>query len=102
MPDDFDLNLGHDHFLRWVAQGPNGPRVGAEIFHRPAPGRRGGYGDGSLCLSIPLWDARSGYPADRLWELCGAADERLTISPSVLCDVCGDHGWVENGKWKVA
>lgn len=102
MPDDFDLDVGHGHYLRWVVQGAGGPRVGAEIFHRPPSGKRGGYGDGSLCLSITLWDARSGYPAERLWALRGVADEHLTIFPSVRCDVCGDHGWIENGEWKVA
>lgn len=25
--------------------------------------------------------------------------EPLTLSPSLLCRACGDHGWVREGKW---
>lgn len=25
--------------------------------------------------------------------------EPLTISPSVLCRTCGDHGWIRDGMW---
>lgn len=26
----------------------------------------------------------------------------LTLSPSVLCGACGDHGWIRNGRWEPA
>lgn len=30
----------------------------------------------------------------------GPGDEAsLTISPSVLCRRCGNHGWIQNGRW---
>lgn len=31
------------------------------------------------------------------WEI--EVEEPLTLSPSVLCRICGDHGFIQNGKW---
>jgi hypothetical protein len=36
----------------------------------------------------PLWQVQSYDP--------------LTISPSILCMRCGDHGFIRNGKWEAA
>jgi hypothetical protein len=38
--------------------------------------------------SIEVWDVQSFNP--------------LTMSPSLLCLACGDHGFIENGKWRKA
>jgi hypothetical protein len=31
------------------------------------------------------------------WEV--VSESPLTLSPSVLCRICGDHGFVRDGKW---
>lgn len=31
-----------------------------------------------------------------------ASKEPLTLSPSILCGVCGTHGWIRNGEWEDA
>lgn len=31
------------------------------------------------------------------WEV--ENDEPLTLSPSIECRACGDHGFIKNGKW---
>lgn len=30
------------------------------------------------------------------------SEEPLTLSPSLLCTACGDHGWVRDGVWVAA
>jgi hypothetical protein len=30
------------------------------------------------------------------------SEEPLTLSPSLLCTACGDHGWVRDGRWMPA
>ncbi len=34
------------------------------------------------------------------WKI--ESHEPLTLSPSLLCRVCGDHGFIRNGKWEKA
>lgn len=34
------------------------------------------------------------------WDL--VQREPLTVSPSLLCNVCGAHGWIRNGRWEQA
>jgi hypothetical protein len=68
-------------------------RYGASIAHaHPSTGAKcEGFvtfdGDVQRQLSAgrPRWTVES-------WE-------PLTLSPSVLCTTCGDHGWVRGGSW---
>lgn len=47
----------------------------------------------SGCLS---WD-----PADaKHWDLISL--DPLTLSPSLLCDACGAHGFIQAGHWRPA
>lgn len=41
----------------------------------------------------PLWLVESGNPD---------TGEGLTLTPSVLCRTCGEHGWIRNGRWESA
>ena len=34
-----------------------------------------------------------------VWETNGEPIESLTLSPSILCRACGNHGWIRDGKW---
>lgn len=34
------------------------------------------------------------------WEV--EQDNPLTLSPSLLCRACGDHGFIRNGRWERA
>lgn len=34
------------------------------------------------------------------WDL--VSESPLTLSPSILCRACGDHGFIRNGKWERA
>lgn len=94
-----DLYLGNDHWLDWFTV--EGRRAGVHIFHPAPPGVRGLWGDGRMCFHAVLW-ADVGQGSTHLWTLTGAADEHLTLEPSVLCRHCGDHEWVTAGNWRQA
>jgi hypothetical protein len=101
MDKGHDLDLGEEHFLDWVyASSTDKTRIGATITF---PSSKHTYNE---CFGLVSW-APTTYEVEHpnpgyhrpLWTLETAADETITISPSVLCMVCGDHGFIRNGKW---
>lgn len=89
-----ELDLGDGHSLVFASY-QDEPRVGANIVHRTP--------EGSVCWG---WITFSGRAWDRsfggaviipTWTV--ERDEPLTLSPSILCRTCGDHGFVRDGKW---
>ena len=110
----YDLDLGHEHYLRffqWAPEDlpgnrehfgmplPNVPRAGGTIRHRAR--------DGSWCLSainFDLPEMRKWLKPKSLWQV--QSWEPLTLSPSILCKApladgteCGDHGFIRGGRW---
>lgn len=52
--------------------------------------------EGEWCSgAIPF--ERPNWPADRTWKLENT--EPLTVSPSLLCTICGNHGFIRDGQW---
>ena len=95
------LYLGDEHWLNWAVATREGPRIGAIIFHRRRDGQPGYLGNG-WCATTSWFD-REHAPAGRtIWTLQGAPDEHITLSPSIVCVECGDHGFVVAGKWRRA
>ncbi|MFD6294520.1 hypothetical protein ACFWFU_06915 [Streptomyces sp. NPDC060235] len=105
MSDTLDLGNGHTlQFLGWhpdrelnpqVAGVPDVDRYAAVIEH-PAP-------SGGTCAGGVTFDsdvARFVEPHKQMWTV--DSWEPLTLSPSVLCLRCGDHGFVRDGRWVVA
>lgn len=89
-----DLDLGNDHRLIWTGSRSGAARMGAVIEHltkgedhRPA---------GEYCAGGVSWTP--GWREGPVWSIEGAADEHITLSPSVRCS-CGDHGFIRDGKW---
>ena len=98
-------DIGHGHTLRYTSWCPDRElnpqydgipdvdRYGATIEH---PHPQTGHDCGGMVTF-------AGEVADRLdpdrpkWTV--ESWEPLTISPSVLCRVCGDHGWIRAGQW---
>jgi len=87
-----ELDLGDDH-SQVFCDLDGEKRVGAAVIHKGK--------DGLECMGwIPFegraWAQRfeNSIPA---WKV--ESDEPITLSPSILCRVCGDHGFVRNGKW---
>ena len=91
MRDEIDLGDGH----RIVFSEYEGEkRVGANIIHPPVEGKCGG--QGWIAFEGRSW-ARSFGGRIETWDV--VSEEPFTISPSILCRACGDHGFVRDGKW---
>jgi len=122
MNDDlkFDLDLGHDHYLKFTHWAPD---------DLPSNHKWLGIPEGESLPVVDRWGAmirhgecESGIQFDGEWqrkvhELSVAAAQKmghelsryiawtieswepLTISPSLLCLRCQDHGHIKNGRW---
>jgi hypothetical protein len=99
------LYLGDDHWLDWsIAGDDDDTRVGAIVYHTLPAGAPDYLGNG-ICAGGVAWADtvwQREHPERKYnharWTLTGAADEHLTLSPSLLCS-CGDHGFIRDGKW---
>ena len=71
---------------------PDIPIIGYIINHKKP--------DGSDCFGgvyLDLPGVSRIFPGRPLWHV--ESLDPLTISPSVRCLTCGDHGFVRGGKW---
>jgi hypothetical protein len=76
------VDLGDSHTLEW--RRVDGVLYGANVEHLD--------GDGQPCRNGWIYFG----PPDG-WTL--ESEDPPTISPSVLCTACGDHGFVRQGRW---
>lgn len=98
------MDLGHDHTLRFTSWSPDRElnpqyegiedveKFGAIVEHlRP---------DGTPCtggiITLDSETARQ-LNVEPRWTV--ESWEPLTISPSLLCRACGDHGFIRDDKW---
>lgn len=101
------LDLGHGHTLRFVAWQPDRElnpqyadipdcdRVGAYVYHSTP--------DGKPCSGYVCFDtAPEPLRGDNTQTWHVESSEPLTLSPSLLCRGCGDHGFVREGRWQPA
>lgn len=87
-----DLDLGDDHSLRFASY-KDDPRAGADVHHKKP--------DGTDCVGWisfagGAW-ARDFQTPIATWEV--VSWEPLTLTPSIACRTCGDHGHITEGKW---
>ena len=47
------------------------------------------------CVDGPYVGTASFSPGSH----CLLSEEPLTITPSLVCPECGDHGWIRDGAW---
>jgi hypothetical protein len=92
MTERDEIDLGDNHTMIFSEyQGEK--RVGANIVHQAA--------DGSKCQGWISFEGRawanSFNGSIATWKV--EQDEPITLSPSIACRVCGDHGYVRDGKW---
>ena len=99
-----NLDLGDGHQLWWTqwspdrelnpqyADQPDVNPYGAIVSHvRP---------DGERCWSGITFRGEVATrigPADAMWDVVSL--DPLTLSPSLLCRLCGDHGFIRSGRW---
>lgn len=111
---EYDIDLGDSHFGRYVGWFPDRDipsnaeryagiadieRVGLYIYH-PAPGKtESGHCAGFVQFDTPEIARVFTNPRSR-WQV--ESWDPLTISPSVQCGTCGDHGFIRGGKWERA
>lgn len=99
-------DLGDNHWYKFVgwhpdrdinpqyADIPGIDRCGAFVPH-PKP-------DGDECESggfihFDTADIRRVFGEDHVWTV--ESWDPLTVSPSLLCKACGDHGFIRAGRW---
>jgi len=106
-----DLDLGDNHllwFTQWApdralnpqfALVPDVPRWGAIVSHLPpsvppeAPVVSPCYS--GVTFHGPVQERIA--PEDSMWTV--ESLDPLTLSPSLLCRACGDHGFIRAGRW---
>jgi hypothetical protein len=86
------LDLGHGHIMRFAVDSRSEQRF--FIDEHPQAN-----GPGQCAGSGRLLAPGRARPDDgkAYWTI--ESEEPLTLSPSLLCTACGDHGWVRGGVW---
>lgn len=89
MSKEIDLGNGYVGYLLECSDAQPHPSgyAGITIEH-PTP-------TGGQCGHIALWDGSQG--PNRTWTLISL--DPLHLEPSLLCRICGDHGFIRDGKW---
>lgn len=90
------IDIGDNHQIKFVEyQGD--AHTAANVYHLKP--------DGSPCEGFIPFDGGEWAKAFRenpieVWQV--QSFEPLTCSPSILCRVCGDHGFIRDGRWVTA
>lgn len=84
------IDLGDGYSIKFVAY-KNDPRAGARVRHNRSDGTPC---EGFISFEGSPWAAEFEKPV--VWQI--QSWDPLTMSPSLLCS-CGDHGFIQNGKW---
>ena len=87
------IDLGDDHAIVF-SQYKGEKRVGGNVLHPPVEGKCSG--QGWICFEDTSWSRQFG-PSLATWKV--ESQEPFTISPSILCRACGDHGFIRAGRW---
>lgn len=92
MKDEIDLGDGHSIIF---SEYEGEKRVGANVKHPPVEGRCSG--DGWISFAGRSWANSFDERTIPTWKI--ESEDPITLSPSILCRACGDHGFVRDGKW---
>jgi hypothetical protein len=98
-----EIDIGHGHFIKYFGWHPdrdiNPQYDGIPDIEKVCVNVRHSAPDGSKCISSANFDTpeiRKLF-GDHVWKV--ESWEPLTLSPSLLCMRCGDHGFIRDGKW---
>jgi hypothetical protein len=87
------VDIGDGHSITFAHY--EGEVAGANVYHhRP---------DGAECVGWVAFAGRAwarSFPdglAGKSWDV--VKDEPMTLTPSILCRACGDHGFIQDGRW---
>lgn len=87
-PDEGSVFMDEHHAYRFVHMPDSEEHVGITEFHWT--------GD-HWCAGFVAFKS---YSPDHGWDVL--SEDPLTLSPSLLCRLCGSHGWIREGKWVAA
>ena len=95
------IDLGHGHTLKFTSWSPD-RELNPQYINVPDISPIGAVIDtGNDCRSGIMFDlpgVREVIGPNRpVWQVISW--EPLTLSPSLLCQLCGDHGFIREGKW---
>ncbi len=94
MGDPIDIGAGVTiKYWKWYGDPDDAPPGGIHETHPHA--QTGEPCTGSLAFDTPNNHAH--HDTGPFWTV--ESLEPLTLSPSVLCSVCGHHGWIRGGVW---
>lgn len=101
------MDIGHNHsieFLGWSPDRDLNPqykdvpdieKFGAAVSHLNKDGQPC---EGFITFDLPeVRDVLQPGDNRPLWQV--ESWEPFTVSPSLLCKICGDHGFIRDGKW---
>jgi hypothetical protein len=88
-PPDSAIDIGCDHRITFASY--QGETAGANVWHLTAAG--------TWCVG---WSPFNGSAWAKMfgnqgWDV--VQREPLTLSPSLLCRACQDHGFIREGHW---
>lgn len=87
------IDLGSGHVAALYARYGEGDQVVGLIHSHLKPDGRKCSG-GSILFDIPT---NADFPGHAKWTLVSL--DPLHLEPSVLCTICGCHGFIRGGKW---
>lgn len=88
------IDLGDNHTLTFSSY-KGECKVACSIKHLTLDGKEC---NGFIAFRGRSWE-KSFNPHNQITAWDVVQDEPLTLTPSILCPVCGDHGFVTNGRW---
>ena len=102
------LDLGHGHLLTFIGWHPDDLPANRERYGVPLPSvdraganvhhpRKDGPGECDAFIQFDLPATQAAFAGQPLWTV--QSWEPLTLSPSLLCTECGDHGFIREGRW---
>lgn len=88
------IDIGGGHEIEFVIH-KDDMRAGINDYHLTAEGKPC---MGFVSFTGGAWSNEFKWsPSHQSWDV--HSWEPLTITPSLLCRSCGDHGHITNGKW---
>jgi hypothetical protein len=89
-------DIGCEHSIKFVGY-KDDPHSGLNVLHKnPTTGEPC---EGFIAFAGGAWANEFKENPIIVWEV--QSFEPLTCSPSLLCS-CGDHGFIQNGRWVLA
>lgn len=87
-PPENAIPIGPDHYVTFVTR-RDGSKAGIYEWHRDPQGQ--------WCAGYILFAQPHESHTRPSWTV--ESEQPLTLSPSVLCRACNNHGWIREGRW---